>query len=276
MLFRQRERFERTDVPTPGPYTNVIGGVVIAVIAVVLFFIVSGVADRVSKEVRLDDSTLGKQVSNQSSMSVTEDGYAISQDSFTKILLLTVSKNDDVSEGTQLQSARILVIREHTPEEGDEDDSASIAAQMASIPSTVKLSTTTQTGSLAEVCASQGPAACVTPLNSAANVKFSHVIVATEDVLPSIAALAGTDSGKLLDDSLDLVLKVRTDMTAKELVALGNKVAQLGGVDAIETFEAPTTADTAQAEDGSTYETGYQAIDKTWLCISLGTLVESE
>lgn len=291
MLFRKRERFERTDVPNPGPYTNFIGGAVIVVVAIALFFIVSNVADRVSKEARLDDNTLAKQVSNQSSMTVTDERYSISQDTFTKILILKVASADDVKSGTQLQSAHILAIREHTASDDDADDSgddsdesgssaqadaSSITATLADISSDVKVTSGSTSTSLADLCSSQGAAACVLPLNSGANVKFSHVIVTTDSVLSAIQGLAGTDSSKLLEDSLDLVLKIRTDMTAKELVALGDKISLLGGVDAIVGFEAPTTSETAQQADGATYETGYQVIDKTGLCASLGTLVSSD
>lgn len=290
MLFRKRERFERTDVPNPGPYTNIIGGAVIVVVAIALFFIVSNVADRVSKETRLDDNTLAKQVSNQSSMTVTDERYSISQDTFTKILILKVASADDVKSGTQLQSAHILVIREHTASNDDasdsgddsdesedaEQDTSSITATLADISTDVKVTSGSTSASLADLCSSQGAAACVLPLNSGANVKFSHVIVTTDSVLSAIQGLSGTDSSKLLEDSLDLVLKIRTDMTAKELVALGDKISQLGGVDAIVGFEAPTTAETAQQTDGATYETGYQVIDKTGLCASLGTLVSSD
>ena len=78
MLFRKRERFERTDVPTPGPYTNVIGVAVLVVVAVALFVVVGRVADRVGKETRLEDADLSKQVGKQSSMVVTDDQYSIS------------------------------------------------------------------------------------------------------------------------------------------------------------------------------------------------------
>ena len=288
MLFRKRERFERTDVPNPGPYTNIIGGIVVAVVAVAVFVIVSNVADRVGKETRLDDNTLAKQVSSQSSMTVTDERYSISQDTFTKILILEVANADDVKSGTQLQGASILAIREHIVSQDDESEGSdeesedaaqnvsTITATLADVSTDVKVSSGSTSASLSELCSSQGAAACVLPLNSGANVKFSHVIVATDNVLTAIQGLAGSDSSKLLEDSLDLVLKIRTDMTAKELVALGDKIAQLGGVDAIVGFEAPTTAETAQQADGATYETGYQVIDKTGLCASLGTLVSSD
>lgn len=291
MLFRKRERFERTDVPTPGPFTNIIGGIVIAVVAIAVVVIVTRVADRVGKETRLDDNTLAKQVSSQSSMSVTDERYSISQDTFTKILLLKVASADSVKEGTQLQGAQILVIREHTAaaddDSGDESDGAeeeaaeeqdvsTITATLANIPGDIRVTSGSTSTSLSDLCANTSAAACVGALNSAANVKFSHVIVATDDVLSSIQGLAGTDSSKLLEDSLALVLKIRTDMTAKELVALGDKLTQLGGLDAVVGFDAPTTAETAQQTDGATYETGYQVIDKTGLCASLGTLVMSE
>ncbi len=285
MLFRKRERFERTDVPTPGPYTNIIGVAVIVVVAIAVVLTVTNVADRVGKETRLDDNTLGKQVSNQSSMTVTDESYSISQDTFTKILILKTVSADNVKSGTQLQSANILVIREHVAEQSDdsEEDSedeaqdvSTITATLAEIPTDAKVTSGSTSASLSELCSSQGAAACVLPLNSGANVKFSHVIVTTDNVLTAIQGLSGTDSSKLLEDSLDLVLKIRTDMTAKELVSLGDKIAQLGGVDAVVGFTAPTTAEVAQQADGATYETGNQVIDKTSLCISLGTLVPAE
>ncbi len=288
MLFRKRERFERTDVPTPGPYTNIIGVAVIVVVAIAVVLTVTNVADRVGKETRLDDNTLGKQVSNQSSMTVTDESYSISQDTFTKILILKTVSADNVKSGTQLQSANILVIREHVAEQSDESDDSeedsedeaqdvsTITATLAEIPTDVKVTSGSTSASLSELCSSQGAAACVLPLNSGANVKFSHVIVTTDNVLTAIQGLSGTDSSKLLEDSLDLVLKIRTDMTAKELVSLGDKIAQLGGVDAVVGFTAPTTAEVAQQADGATYETGNQVIDKTSLCISLGTLVPAE
>ena len=91
MLFRKRERFERTDVPTPGPFTNIIGGAVLAVVAVAVILVITNVADRVSKETRLQDYNLSKQVGKESAMVVTDDQYQISKDTFTKILFLTVA-----------------------------------------------------------------------------------------------------------------------------------------------------------------------------------------
>ena len=273
MLFRKRERFERTDVPTPGPYTNVIGGVVLAVVAVALFLIVNKVADRVALETRLGDSDLSKQVSAQSSMSVTDENYSISKNSFTKVLFLTVADADDPSTPTTITGARILVLEGESIE--DENGTAMTVTKesVVNVPLETKVGSGEVASTLSDYCATQGAAACVVPLNAASNIKFSHVVVASEDVFDQVMALAGTDASKFIDEDTALLKKLRTDMTAEELIALANSAATVSEENH-QAFDAPLYAETAQAEDGSTAETGYQCIDRTWLCIAVRTLVQ--
>lgn len=273
MLLRKRERFERTDVPTPGPYTNIIGGVVLAVIAVALFVIVSKVSDRVAIETRLGDSDLSKQVSSQSSMSVTDENYSISKNSFTKVLFLTVTNADDADKPTAITSAKILVIEEETVTDEETGVEQKVTKEsVVNVPLEAKVGSGEVASTLADYCATQGAAACVVPLNAASNIKFSHVVVSSEDVFDQVMALSAADPSKLIDAHTALVKKMRTDMTADELVSLAGKVSQVSEEN-YQAFDAPLYAETAQAEDGSTAETGFQCIDRTWLCIAVRTLV---
>lgn len=274
MLFRKRERFERTDVPVPGPYTNVIGGVVLAFVAVGIFLVVTNVSARVAKESRLGDITLSKQVSSQSSMTVTDSNYSISQDAFTKVLFLMVSDLSSLKKGTTLTSAQVLLIHEINHDADDEHPEAWVEtrASLATIPLEAKVSSGDTAATLANFCASKGAAACVVPLNAAANIKFTHVVVSTEDMFAQLGTLAGADPTTLIDTREALLKKLYTDMDAKELVTIANK-ASLVSDEELNRVDAPLVAETAQADDGSTVETGYQVIDRTELCSSVGTLV---
>ncbi len=274
MLFRKRERFERTDVPVPGPYTNVIGGVVLALVAALVFIVVSRVSARVAKECRLGDTTLSKQVSSQSAMTVTDASYSISQDTFTKVLFLTVSDVSDLKKGTSLASAQVLLIHEIDRDADDEHPEAWVEtrASLATIPLEAKVTSGDTSATLANFCASKGAAACVVPLNAAANIKFTHVVVSTEDMFAQLKSFEGADSETLIDTHEALLKKLYTDMSAAELVTIANK-ASLVSDENLNRVDAPLVAETAQAEDGSTVETGYQVIDRTGLCTSVGTLV---
>ena len=272
MLFRKRERFERTDVPTPGPYTNVIGVAVLVVVAVALFVVVGRVADRVGKETRLEDADLSKQVGKQSSMVVTDDQYSISQDAFTKVLFLTVADASDMEKGTQVTQAQVLLLHEKPVQAEDGSETTQTVASLATLPLDAKIGSGDDAATLAEYCAAHGPTACVVPLNAASNIKFTHVVVASEDVLEQVMALSGSDPSKFIKESTTLLMKLRTDMTPAELVDVGTRATGVGAEN-FNRVDAPLVAETTQADDGSTVETGFQIIDRTALCTSVGTLV---
>lgn len=291
MLFGKRERFERTDVPRESPYSNVIGVIVIVVVFAALGIVVSNVVARVGKETRLGDIDLSRAVGDQSSMVVTDEQYSISQDTFTKILFLTVADASDAEAGTTVSAAQALMIRETAVadeggegEEGDEGDAAAedgseeggaatqATATLANLPLEAKVTSGETSATLADFMASQGAAATVVPLSTAANIKFSHVVLSSGDALGQIVALAGTDPNALLDTATDFVEQTRTDMTAEEVVALAGLITRVG-VENIVPVDAPLVAETTQAEDGSQQETGFQVIDRTALCVAVGTLV---
>lgn len=272
MLFRKRERFERTDVPTPGPFTNIIGGAVLAVVAVAVILVITNVADRVSKETRLQDYNLSKQVGKESAMVVTDDQYQISKDTFTKILFLTVADASDMEKGTQVTQAQVLLLHEKPVQAEDGSETTQTVASLATIPLDAKIGTGGDAATLADYCAAHGPAACVVPLNAACNIKFTHVVVASEDVLEQVMAFSGSDPSKFIADSTPLLMKLRTDMTAAELVEVGTKATTVGAEN-FNRVDAPLVPEVAQADDGSTQQTGFQVIDRTALCTSVATLV---
>ena len=272
MLFRKRERFERTDVPTPGPYTNIIGVAVLVVVAVALFVVVGRVADRVGKETRLEDADLSKQVSKQSSMVVTDDQYSISQDAFTKVLFLTVADASDMKKGAQVTQAQVLLLHEKPVQAEDGSETTQTLVSLATLPLDAKIGSGDDAATLADYCAAHGSAACVVPLNAASNIKFTHVVVASEDVLEQVMALAGSDPSQFIKESTALLMKLRTDMTPAELVDLGTRATGVGAEN-FNRVDASLVAETTQADDGSTVETGFQVIDRTALCTSVGTLV---
>ena len=85
MAVRQRERFERIDVPRETPYRNVIGGVVCAVVLVIAAIVVGTVWNRVQLESRLGDTGLTGALEGQGATGLAEGGLHIFL-IFTKLL----------------------------------------------------------------------------------------------------------------------------------------------------------------------------------------------
>ena len=169
-MAKQRERFERTDVPRDNPHRNLIAGIVLVVVFVACGIVVSTAWKRAQAQSHLGDSSLSSSVSKTSS--VSDLGYTVSSDTFMGILLLTTD-NLDASEtgGANLSSAELLVY-----------DETAATGKLVSIPTDTKVSYNGQDTTLAELFNSTGAAACVSPLSTAANLPVTHVIVSTSAV----------------------------------------------------------------------------------------------
>lgn len=257
-MLRKRERFERTDVPRESPYRNLMGVVVCIVVFAALALIVSMTWDRVQLETHIEDSDLEDAVDSQSSTS-TFDGYTASSDEIETVLLLTADSLD--SSGASLSSAQVLSV-----------NATQGTAALVTVSTQAKLTYDDESTTLAELYSSQGYAACVPSLSTAANVAFDHVVVCTADVIEELAALAGTDSSNLVSKASDLLAQMRTDMSAEDLVSLAGQLSGVG-VSNIVSSEATLSAETTTDEEGNVTETGYQTIDQLQLCLALGTLV---
>ncbi|MBM6774618.1 hypothetical protein [Olsenella profusa] len=258
-MARKRERFDRTDVPKVGPYTNVIGAIVCVVVLVAVAVVVALVWNRVSLESHLGDRGLSDALEGQASAVVPDGGYTASTDDVACTLLLTADSLD--ATGATLTSAQILSV-----------NSTQGTATLVTVPVEVSLTAGDATTTLGELFSSQGYAACVAPLASAANVSFSHVIVTTGDVIDSAASLAGTDPGSLVRSASDLLSRMRTDLDAAGLLSLAETLSGIG-VSNLATADAPLAAGTATDEAGNVVETGTQVLDSTQLDVALGTLV---
>ena len=255
---RKRERFDRTDVPRDSPYRNVIGAVVCVLVLCATALVVYTVWNRVKLESRLGDVDLSQAVDSQGMTSVA-DGYVASPDDIEAILLLTADTLDE--KGVSLQGARVLAVNK---------TQGTVA--MASIPLDSKMVSDDEPVTLADLYASSGSAGTVGPLAEACGLTFDHVVVATSDVLEEVSKLSGSDTASLMRSASDLLSKLKTDLDPAGLLSLAETLSKVG-VENLTQFDAITSPETAQGEDGSTTETGWQVIDKTQLGVSLGTLV---
>ncbi len=258
-MARKRERFERTDVPSESPYKNIIGIVVVVVVFGALAILVNSVWNRVQLESNLGDSDLSDTVDGLSAV-YTPDGYTASTDELEVVLLFTA---DGLDTGSGLSAARILVVNQ-----------TQNTAIIASVPTNVRVTYDGTKYTLAELYAASGYAACVDPLSDVTDVVFDHVIVSTNDVVESVAALTGTSSSNLVSTASSLIKTIKTDMSASEVVELADLLS-LVGTSNISSTEASLYNETAQDEEGNTYETGYYALDSTTLVIQLGLYVSS-
>lgn len=256
---RKRERFERIDVPRESPYRNVIGVVVCVAVFALLAIIVSLTWNRVQLESRLGDSDLSDSLATQASTYVPDGGYVASSDEIECVLLLTADSLD--ATGATLASAQILSV-----------NTTQGTAALVSVSTQVKLTVDETATTLADLYASQGYAACVAPLSTAANVSFDHVVVSTGDVLERAAALAGSDPSDLVSAASELLSQMRTDMDAETLLSLAETLSSVG-VSNVASSEAVLVAETTTDEEGNVIETGYQTIDQLQLCLALGTIV---
>ncbi len=261
-MFHKRERFERTDVPRESPYSTFIGIGVLVVVFAAVAIIVSTVWGRVQTETRLGDLDLSDTISDQASLSIP-DGYSTTSDDLTRVLFLTVSDVSKADSPSTLKAAQILVV-----------NNTQGTATLANVPTNVKIVVNEVGFSLSDYCAQAGAMACVQPLSKAAGLKFTHVVLATEDVMSSIAALKGADKSTLVNTAGELLSKMRTDFKADEIIAFAEKLQNVG-LDNIARFDAVTTAETATAEDGTVSETGYVVIDKVQMGTSVGLLVSA-
>lgn len=261
-MARQRERFERTDVPRESPYRNVVGALVCVAVVVAVVVTVALTRDRVQLESRLGDVALTEALDGQVRAGTpSAEGYVPTTDDVETVLLLTADSLD--ATGSALVSARVLAL-----------DRTQGTAALANVPTEAKMVADDAATTLGELFSAQGYAACVAPLATASGVGFDHVILATEDVVGSVAALAGTPADSLLREASGLLSQIRTDMDAAELVDLAAELSQTGAA-GVAVTDVALVPETATDADGNVTETGYQLVDGARLCVALGLLVSA-
>ena len=173
-------------------------------------------------------------------------------------LLLTADSLDE--QGATLSAARILAVNE-----------AQGTASLVSLPTDLALTVDGGQTTLAELFSSEGYAACVVPVASAAGVSFSNVVLATSDVLEEAASLAGQGTADLVSSASGLLSRIRTNMDATGLLSLAESLSAIG-VSNLSASDAPLVAEMTTDEGGNAQETGRQVLDQTQLGLALGTL----
>ncbi len=256
-MARKRERFERTDVPSPSPRRNAIGAVVCVAALAVAALVVVLVWNHVSQDTNLGDVSLGDAIGQQAAAPDAGEGY-VATEGVSCTLLLTADSLDE--QGATLSAARILAVNE-----------AQGTASLVSLPTDLALAVDGGQTTLAELFSSEGYAACVVPVASAAGVSFSNVILATSDVLEEAASLAGQGTADLVSSASGLLSRIRTNMDATGLLSLAESLSAIG-VSNLSASDAPLVAETTTDEEGNAQETGRQVLDQTQLGLALGTL----
>lgn len=256
-MARKRERFERTDVPSPSPRRNAIGAVVCVAALAVAALVVVLVWNHVSQDTNLGDVSLGDAIGQQAAAPDAGEGY-VATEGVSCTLLLTADSLDE--QGATLSAARILAVNE-----------AQGAASLVSLPTDLALTVDGGQTTLAELFSSEGYAACVVPVASAAGVSFSNVVLATSDVIEEAASLAGQGTADLVSSASGLLSRIRTNMDATGLLSLAESLSAIG-VSNLSASDAPLVAETTADEEGNAQETGRQVLDQTQLGLALGTL----
>lgn len=257
-MARQRERFERTDVPRGGAHTNLIGAVVCVVALGLAALAVAFAWRRASLESRLGDASLNDALSELAAYDLPgpAEGYVETGDDVSCTLLLTSDSLDE--KGATLTGARILAV-----------DATKGTASLVNVPTDLALTVDDQQTTLAELFSSQGCAACVTPLGRAAGISFDQVILATDDVLSQVEQLAGSGTSNLVSQASSFLSKIRTNMDAGQLLSLAESLASIGTAN-LAVSDAPLVPETTTDEAGAVTETGRQILDTTQLGVAIG------
>ncbi len=252
---RKRERFERIDVPEPSRRRNIVGAVVAVAALVVTALVVAFAWNRASLESKMGDRSLSDALASQAASAGPGEGYVDTGNEIHSTLLLT---SDSLDAGGTLTGARILSV-----------NATAGTATLVTVPTDLALTVDDQATTLSELFSSQGYAACVAPLGSAAGIGFDNVVLATGDVLEEAAQLAGSDAGSLVRSASSFLSKIRTNMDASGLLSFAETLSSIG-VANLTASDAPLVAETTTDEAGTVTETGRQVIDRTQLGVVIG------
>lgn len=234
-MLRQRERFERIDVPTPSAFRNMVSLIVIGVVAVATIILCSVCWRKANQMNYLNNDALYDALYDQADVTGPTDARKWSDNDHSNVLFLIV---DDIhAETPQLLGAQILV--------RDVDANTAI---IGNLPINTKLVANESTTYLERLFTEQGPAAALAPLTDAANVHVSHVIVATDRIWSQLATFEGPTIHALLSKQTNDFDTISSDFSTGELVKFAEMMQEIG-IDNIAQVDAPCSVE--NLEDGS-------------------------
>ena len=234
-MARQRERFERTDVPQPSHTRTVVSAVVVVVVFAALFISLSMFWNKAYSYSTYNDSTLEDAVDEQETPAAVA-GATKSADDFTTSLYLT------------------------TGEDGAALDDTTGKATVAELPLDLSVTTEAGTLTLSALIAQSGGAACVVPVSTASGIAFDHVFVCQESFWSALTAYAESGADSALTD----MRKAATSDLSNRKVDDYYKELAASGIDAA--IAAPAAYPIYAGDAGST-------IDAAQLNIVLGLYV---
>ena len=212
-MFREREPFERSDVPKAGPLRTILSLVALVVIVGGLYLFVTTLWNQVQLEEHLSDDSLTNAVSGQKGPS-SVSGYKASDDMFQSVLVLTASSLD---EGAELEAAELLIINVSTRQ-----------GALISVPIETRVATAEGYPSLATLYQENGASACVSAMSNSTNIQLSHAIVSTRDVWEEVADLGGVGVNWIVMRGSHLLEAMYTDMSSQNLTDLAELVQSIG------------------------------------------------
>lgn len=255
MLFRQRERFERSDVPRESPYRNVVAVVVLILVFIGLIVLTTNLWAKANRPAATRDKELSQSIASQSAIN-NPDGYVANKDVMNNILVLTV--DDATKDHPSLQKAQLVVL-----------DATKRSGSIATLPLDLKLGDGDSATTLAQLFDDQGASACVVALSSATNIKLGHVLLATEDIWQRLASMRHSGVSALIGSAADVLATIKTDMKSSELMSLAELVQSIG-INNLTNVDAPVE----QEDNGLGGQ--WSVVDSVGLGVALNTLVPAE
>ena len=254
-MFRERERFERTDVPRNNPQRKVIAVVVIVVVAIGMVVLCTSLWHKANQLNGLNDHTFTEALYEQDYTQEPSGNAERSDDEFSNTLFFIV---DDVhAESPTLQAAYILV-----------RDTTNPSAKLVSFPLNTKMLAGESNVTLQTHFDYAGPAACIVPLTTAANIHVSHAVAATDRIFDQLENLKGSTIPVLLSSATDELETIQSDYHTSELLGLANALREIG-FENIVRLDAPYNEETF--EDGTLVAN----IDHQKLCRDAGLFIET-
>ncbi len=250
-MTRQRERFERTDVPTPSHRRNVISLVVAIVVFVAFFLGISHAWSRADSYSGFNESNLENAIDNQPA-AATFAGTAASPDTIVTVLVLTTSQDK-----ATLESASIIAIDETTG-----------TSAVAAVPADLLVTTDAGTATLAVVYSESGGAACVVPASSTLGISFTHVFVAQESFWEAFAGYSA--AGDAADGAYGTQVRqaISSDISNRLIDGFLQEMVS-SGVEAAVAAPVSYPVNTTDGGDAGSVS----SVDATQLSLALGLVV---
>lgn len=211
---RQRQRFERTDVPKPSARLNLIGIAVLLVVAISASALVLSLWNKAKSDSKLGDAALSDALAAQT-VEANFEGLEVSSDTITSYLIITT---DDVRKETGATLKALQIMSYNSSQNKMVLVNVSIDQAIVGIG---------DNQTLADFYSAQGAEKLVSALSSAAQMKFEHMIATPKSIQELFDELRGLTTTKMLQKASSLLSTIRTDMNAQELLSLVEPYSQI-------------------------------------------------